>query len=132
MNKIIIASGPVIVEGKKTLLDISGKDNFWKFCGGRIKDGETLIQTAKRRAKEELGIDIEIINKEPFLMLVHRENEEETTDAILVHFLSKRIGKINPGPDIKKWEWIDLQQLPTDNKLGENIKPTLKHFGFID
>lgn len=131
MNKTIVASGPVIVEEGKTLLDISGKDNFWKFCGGIIKDGESLAQTAKRRAKEELGIDIEITNDKPFLMLVHREEPEGITDALLVHFLAKRIGDVNPGPDIKEWKWVDLQNLPPDNELGENIKPALKHFELI-
>ncbi|MCX6730208.1 MAG: hypothetical protein NT058_01790 [Candidatus Portnoybacteria bacterium] len=72
------------------------------------------------------------MNKEPFLMLVHREDGGEITDAILVHFLSKRIGEVNPGPDIKRWEWINLQQLPANKELGENIKPTLTHFGFVE
>lgn len=129
MNKIITASGPVIVEGGKALLDIRGKDDFWKFCGGKPREDESLAQAAKRRAKEELGIDIEIINNEPFLLLVHRETAEGITDAILVHFLAKRIGEVNPGPEVKKWDWLDAGNLPEN--IGENIKPALKHFGFI-
>jgi len=35
MPKIIIASGPVIVENNKVLLNQHGDTEFWKFCGGR-------------------------------------------------------------------------------------------------
>ena len=30
-------SGPVIVENNEVLLNKDKKDNFWKFCGGRIR-----------------------------------------------------------------------------------------------
>ena len=126
MHNIIIASGPVIVENKKVLLDISGEDDFWKFCGGKPKDNENLHETARRRSKEELGIDIEIIDNSPFLMHTIKED----SDIILVHWLSKRTGEINPGQDIKKWEWIPFDELKNLN-LAPNIIPTLKHFEFI-
>lgn len=126
MPKIIIASGPVIVENNKVLLDISGYDNFWKFCGGKAKDNENLIETAQRRSKEELGIDIEITNNTPFLL----HTTKEDFDVILVHWLAKRIGEISPGEDIREWKWIPLENLEKEN-LAPNIIPTLKHFGFL-
>jgi hypothetical protein len=52
MNKVIIASGPVIVKDGKVLLDISGDDKFWKFCGGQIRDDMNLKETVKFKAKE--------------------------------------------------------------------------------
>ena len=41
-SKIIIASGPVIVENNKVLLNISSGDTFWKFCGSKIRNNELL------------------------------------------------------------------------------------------
>ncbi|MBT4849793.1 NUDIX hydrolase [Candidatus Parcubacteria bacterium] len=126
MPKIIIASGPVIVENNKVLLDNHGDTDFWKFCGGRVNDlEENLIDTAKRKAKEELGIDIEIIDNTPFITYASKDN----MDIILVHFLAKRIGEIKPSADIREWNWHDLDNLP--DKLGPNIIPVLKHFDFI-
>lgn len=53
MTKIIIASGPVIVENGKVLLNKHGDTAFWKFCGGRVEDFETdLISNARREVKE--------------------------------------------------------------------------------
>lgn len=129
MSKIIIASGPVIVEGNKVLLDKDYKEDIWKFCGGKIREEENLIETAKRRSKEELGIEIEILNEKPFLLHTKKEALEESFDVILIHFLAKRIGDIIPGEDIRAWDWLDIDDLPKD--LAPNILPTLKHFGLI-
>ena len=131
MSKIIIASGPVIVEKKKALFDKSGEDNFWKFCGGHPKENENLMETAKRRAREELGIEIEIIDKEPFIFHTVKETSEGKVDVILVHYLAKRIGEIKPGAEIKEWKWLPLENLEKEN-LGSNIIPALVHFWFLD
>ena len=99
MSKIIIASGPVIVEDGKVLLNKHGDDNFWKFCGGRVEDFETdLIDNAKREVKEEMGIDIEILESTPFIMHVKKGDK----DIILVHYLARRIGDVESGTDIKE------------------------------
>ncbi|MFA4834376.1 MAG: NUDIX domain-containing protein [Patescibacteria group bacterium] len=129
MPKIIIASGPVIIENDKVLLDKHGDTPFWKFCGGRVENFETnLIDNAKRKVKEEMGIDIEILDQKPFITFTRKEKDGEKIDIILVHFLAKRSGEIKPGDGINKWDWLDINNLPED--LGPNILPALKHFGF--
>lgn len=130
MQKIIIASGPVIVENNKVLLNQHGDTTFWKFCGGKVENFETdLIENARREVKEEMGIEIEILNEKPFLLHTKKETPEGNIDVILVHFLAKRIGEITPGEDIRAWDWLDIENLPQD--LAPNILPALKHFGFI-
>jgi len=130
MIKIIIASGPVIVEDGKALLNKHGDTPFWKFCGGRVEDYETnLIDNAKREVKEEMGIDIEVIEEEPFFSFTRKGKEGEMIDIILVHFLAKRVGEVKPGKDIQEWKWLDINNLPED--LGPNIVPALKHFKFL-
>lgn len=131
MTKIIIASGPVIVEDGKVLLNQHGDTDFWKFCGGRVENfDQDLIEAAKREAKEEVGIDLEIINPEPFVMHVSKQTENGNIDVLLVHYLARRIGEIKPGADIREWRWIPIEELANE-KLGENIVPALKHFGFL-
>ena len=129
MAKIIIASGPVIVEDDKVLLNQHGDPSFWKFCGGRVEDFNTdLIENARREVKEEMGIDVEVLNEAPFIMHTVKKMPEGNVDVILVHYLAERVGEIKPGTDIREWNWFDLKNLP-DN-LGPNILPALKHFGF--
>jgi len=130
MKKIIVVSGPVIVEGDDVLLNQHGDTSFWKFCGGKVEDFETdLIENAKREVREEMGIEIEILDSTPFFLHTLKKTPEGNIDVILVHYLAKRIGEIKPGSDIRKWEWLDIKNLP-DN-LGPNITPALKHFKFL-
>jgi ADP-ribose pyrophosphatase YjhB (NUDIX family) len=130
MPKIIIASGPVIVEDEKVLLNQHGDTTFWKFCGGKVEDYETdLIENARREVKEEMGVEIEIIDENPFITFARKDTAKGKIDIMLVHFLAKRIGEINPGADIREWSWLPLDALPEN--LAPNIIPTLKHFGFI-
>lgn len=127
MPKIIIASGPVIVENGKVLLNKHGDDNFWKFCGGKVEDYNTnLADNARREVKEEMSIDIEVLNKKPYIMHITKETPDGNMDIILVHFLAKKIGEINPGADIREWDWFDINDLPED--IAPNIKPVLEHF----
>ena len=128
MNKIIIASGPVIIEDGKVLLDIQGEDTFWKFCGGKVQENESLQQTAIRRAKEELGIDAKI-NSEPFLLHTTKEKDGEIFDVMLAHFLANFSGKINPGDSVREYSWHDINNLPSN--LAPNILPVLKHFEIL-
>lgn len=130
MSKIIIASGPVIAEDGKVMLNQHGDTDFWKFCGGQIKDDESLMETATRRVKEEMGIDIEILDENPFIAYAKKKTPEGVMDVILVHYLAKRLGEIKPGTEIREWNWFDIKNLPQD--LAPNIIPALKHFRFIN
>lgn len=131
MKNIIIASGPVIVENNKVLLNQHGEDDFWKFCGGKIEEGEfNLKQAAKREVKEEMGLEVEILNNNPYFVYTEKEEDGEMLSVVLVHFLANRIGEIKPGKDIRKWEWLEIDSLEKEN-LAPNILPVLRHFGFI-
>ena len=135
MSKIILASGPVIVEEDKLLLVKEGSTDFWKFPGGKIEDcDKTLIAIAKRESIEELNIGIEILNPKPFILYINKETAQGPVDAILVHYHAKRLGKIKPGKDIREWAWIpilELDELAKQGKLMPNIISALKHFNFI-
>ena len=122
-KEIVIASGPVIIENNKVLLNKHGDDNFWKFCGGRVDDFNelSLEEHAKREVKEEMGIEIEIIRPMKPIMV-----EVDGKLVILIHWLANRIGEIKPGADIKEWQWFDIDNLPSD--CAPNIKPIIDEY----
>ncbi|OGH88726.1 MAG: hypothetical protein A3J93_01360 [Candidatus Magasanikbacteria bacterium RIFOXYC2_FULL_42_28] len=107
----IIASGPVIIENGKVLLDRenkNGKITDWFFPGGGVEDFDiSLEETCRREVREEMGIEIEIIRPLDTLL-----TKEDGHTAILVHYLAKRIGEIKPGADIADWAWHDIKNLP--------------------
>lgn len=116
--RITIASGPVIIERGRVLLDKHGHDKFWKFPGGRMKRGESAEQACRKRVKEELGITVEIIRPLKPMVLWHFDEV-----IVLLHYLSKRKGKIKKGKHVRKYAWLDIKKLPRD--IGPNIKPVL-------
>lgn len=79
---------------------------------------------------EEMEIEIEILNPEPFITYASKKTNGGETGVILIHFLARRVGKIKPGDDIQKWDWHDLNNLP--NNLAPSIKPVLKQFRFLE
>lgn len=131
MSGIIIAAGPVIVENGQVLLNKHGEDNFWKFCGGRVEPGETdAREAACREVKEEMGLEIKMLDEQPYLFYVEKMVDSRPTSVILIHFLAARSGEVLPGPDILEWRWVSLADLDGVD-LAPNIKPALQHFGFI-
>ena len=128
--KFIVASGPVIVEDGKVLLNRHGDDNFWKFTGGRVEsadfdaDSDALEEACHREAKEEMGFEIEIIRPLKTLMIPHPEKSD--TIIMLVHYLARRIGEIKIGADIKEYDWFDLNDLPQN--CAPNIGPIVEEY----
>jgi len=120
----LIAAGPVIIEDGKVLLnrEIKPSDGgeespFFMFPGGRVDDFSLpLEETARREAKEEVGVDIDII-KPLRTLIVERPGKDGL--AILVHYLANRIGDVVPGPDTLEWGWYDIDNLP------ENCAPNV-------
>ena len=131
MSKIIIVAGPVIVENNRVLLSQHGDDAFWKFCGGKAESDEVdLKAVARREIEEEMGLAIEILDQTPCFFYTEKEIGGIKTSVILVHFLARRLGDITPGPDIKQWGWLALDNLDKE-KLAPNIKPALQYFSFL-
>ncbi|MFA4830994.1 MAG: NUDIX hydrolase [Patescibacteria group bacterium] len=122
-NESFIASGPVIIEDNKVLLNREQKDNGatqWLFPGGEVEDFDKSLEDACRReVKEEMGIDVEIIKPLKPVML-----KKDGRVIILIHYLAKKIGEIKPGEDIVEWGWFDINNLP-DN-CAPNVVEIIK------
>lgn len=132
--KFIIASGPVIIENNKVLLNRHGEDEkakqYWKFVGGRVQDfevekeSESLEMACLREVKEEMGIDIEILMTIKPMLIKHPD--KPNTVVLLVHYLAKRKGEIKKGNDIEEWKWFDIDDLP--QHCAPNIEPVIKDY----
>ena len=126
-TKLTVASGPVIIEKNKVLLDKHGEDEFWKFPGGAHKDDHSFRKNAQEEARQELGLEIELVKEDPFIVTFERVSNGVLEYVILVHYLAKRINEeIKPRRDVREYAWHPIYDLPKD--CAPNIKPAIDYF----
>ena len=124
-GKYLIASGPVIIEKEKLLVNKDDKDDFYKLPGGRILEGESLEQACIRKSKEENNAEIEIIKPLHPMILWENPQTKEKMTIVLIHYLAKLKNKkyIKPIPPIKEVKWLDVEEIKQGKyKVSPNIK----------
>lgn len=129
-GKLIIASGPVIIESGKLLVNKDDKDEFYKLPGGTIEEGiEDLEEACYRETKEEINADIEILKPlNPMIIYKNPQTDEKMT-IILIHYLAKLKNpeEIKPMPPIKEVRWLDIEEIKNEvHHVAPNIKFLIK------
>ena len=124
--KYIIASGPVIIEDGKLLVNKDNKDDFYKLPGGTIEeDVEDLEIACLRETKEEINGEVEIIKPLHPMILWKNPQTSEKMCIVLIHYLAKlkNPNEIKPIEPIKELKWLDI----TEIKSGTyNVAPNIK------
>lgn len=119
----IIASGPVIIEDGKVLLNREKKEygeTLWFFPGGKMEEtDENFEATCIREVKEEMGLEIEILR--PLKPMIMARPDKPNEMAIIIHFLARRLGEIRPAENIVEWNWFPIQELPKNCAPNVNI-----------
>lgn len=125
-GKVIVASGPVIVENGRLMVNKDDKDDFYKLPGGTIEEGiEDLEEACHREVKEENNAKIEIIKPLHPMIIWKNPQTKERTAIILIHYLSKLLNKneIRAIPPIKEIKWLLIDEI----KEGKhNVAPNIK------
>ncbi|MBI5148579.1 NUDIX hydrolase [Candidatus Pacearchaeota archaeon] len=128
--KTTIASGPVIIEKGKLLMNKDNKDDFYKLPGGTIeKNIEDLERACHRETKEEINAEIEIIKPlHPMIIWKNPQTKKKMCIA-LIHYLAKLKNKkeIKPIFPIKEIKWIPIKEIKQGKyKVAPNIKFLIK------
>lgn len=93
-------------------------DGMYGLPGGHLEANETISEAARREAKEEAGVDIDM-HKLTFVHLMHRK-EPGNFEYVDVFFVSKhwegeaQLGEVDLADDT---QWCKVENLP------ENIIP---------
>ena len=124
-GKLIVASGPVIIEDNKLLVVKDSKDPFYKLPGGTVKEGESLEDGCTRRASEEINAKIKIVKPLMPHILYENPRTKEKMTIVLINYLSKLQNKkeIKPIPPTQDIKWIDIEEI---KKGGGNVSPNVK------
>jgi len=111
--KFIVASGPVIIENGKLLVNKDDKDDFYKIPGGTVEQGDGLEDACMREVKEEINANIKIIKPlNPMVIYRNPQTKEEMT-IVLIHYLAELLNKeeIKLIEPIKEVKWLDIQEI---------------------
>ena len=112
--KYIIASGPVIIERGKLLVNKDDKDDFYKLPGGTIEEGiESLEEACHRETKEENNGLIKIIKPLSPMILWKNPQSGEKMCIVLIHYEAKLLNKkdIKPIPPIQEVVWLSISEI---------------------
>lgn len=123
--KEVESIGIVILSGNKTLLVRNGNKSehiagVYGTAAGRIEEGESLLEAAKRELEEETGL---IANERDILELpkkyvadIKRKNGEMVRFHHTVFLCIRYSGKLKASDETVP-EWVDVDQVSTLNLL---------------
>lgn len=103
---------------------IKPKFGYWDLPGGFLEEGEHPEDCLKREMKEELGVNVKIIN----LLGIYTDKYylKHFLSTLNFYYLSKIIkGKIKPADDISEARWFARNKLPK-NLAFKNNKQALQ------
>lgn len=132
--RYLISSGGVIVSKSRVLL--IKKERTWVFPKGKVKEGESLIDTAKREIREEVGIDV----PEPVLELGTTNynyyiNGERTKKTVHYFLFFTETDKVNLEKGFIGYGWFYFDEAKNyitfrnDKKILKNTIRALKRKG---
>ena len=134
-GKFIIASGPVIIEEGKLLVNKDDKDDFYKLPGGSVQPGtEDLEEACHRETLEENNAQIEIIKPLHPMMLWKNPQTGEKMAILLIHYLAKlkNPDEIKPIPPIKEVKWLSIEEIKKVKGIGTALFDKIKDYITVD
>ena len=104
----IIHQHPKILLGMKKRGHGEGK---WNGFGGKVEQGETIEEAARREMKEESGVEIKEMNKLGILEFVYQDG----SGNMEVHIFYVKEFKGSPAESEEmKPRWFDINEIPYD------------------
>lgn len=108
----VAAAAAVLVEDGRILLARRASHHFrgrWYIPAGFVEADETVEAAVVREAKEETGLDVEILQ----LLTAHSGFEVPGRPVVGIYYLVRPIGgRLQPGSDVDRVEYYPIDQVP--------------------
>lgn len=96
----------------KVLIVYEKNRNFWGFPKGHIEEGETEVQTALREVKEEVGIDVKVLD-EKYRYAINYIIEDKQIDKTSIFYIAETIEDdvniTNQEAEIEDSKWVTIE-----------------------
>jgi len=117
MHPIVGVGAVILQEGKIILVKRRaepGKDR-WSIPGGTVHLGEKVRDATMREAKEESGLDVEIVDERPmdvFDSIITDERGRTKYHFTLIEFLARpKGGTLKAAEDASEARWVPLEEV---------------------
>jgi 8-oxo-dGTP diphosphatase len=124
----VVGVGVVIVDGGRLVLVRRGAEpalGKWSFPGGAVELGEAVRDAAVREAKEECGLEVELVEDRPmdaYGILTMDESGRLRYHYVLLQFLAQpKEGALKPTSDVTDARWVPLEEVENYD-LTESVR----------
>lgn len=96
----------------KVLIVYEKGRNFWGFPKGHIEEGETETQTALREVKEEVGIDVKILDEKyryETNYIIEDKQVDKTSIFYIAETLDDNYDTTNQEAEIAESKWVSIE-----------------------
>ncbi len=109
---------------------IVGAEQWANTCCGNVRPGESYEECARRRLKEELGIQNVALQQRDKFLYQTPCNEEFSENEIDVVFVGEYVGDVQPNADeVSAFRWMDvnalIKEVANDNGVQKKFVPWL-------
>ncbi len=115
MENFRIAVKACVINDKGEMLLIKRRSNdphspgVWEIPGGRLDVGENPFFGLQREIKEEVGLDIEVLNP----LMIHHFTRDDEQKITMITFLCKAISsEVVLSEEHTNYEWRTLSEAP--------------------
>ncbi len=91
----------------------------WNGAGGKVNKEEEVEDATKRETKEEIGVDVEELEKVAKLSF-YFPHKEEWNQVVHVYFAERWSGDIKESEEMKP-AWFSAEELPFDKMWPDDV-----------
>jgi 8-oxo-dGTP diphosphatase len=132
-DRPMVGVGVLIREGDRYLIVKRAAEpdaGLWSIPGGLVEIGEKAADATAREAKEETGLDVEIVDILGVVDKVVRDEEDRIKfHFVIVDYLAKpKGGSLRAASDALEARWVKAEELP-DYELSPTLVELLRRVG---
>ncbi|MFP3278348.1 MAG: 8-oxo-dGTP diphosphatase [Candidatus Micrarchaeota archaeon] len=112
-----------IIKGNEILLAMKKRGfgaGLWNGYGGKLKDGESIYDAAKREVKEEIDIDVKSMKKVGVLDFYFEGDKPDWNQQVHVFLIQEYNGEPKESEEMLP-KWFKINEIPYD-KMWEDDK----------
>ena len=124
------AAGGLLHDGRGRVLLLrhvpsKGWGDVWLTAGGKLEEGETVLEGFEREVREEVGARV----RDPVLTRILQQNLTDGTrvrHGYFAQFVASIEGEVRAGPDVLEVRWF--HELPQDMAFREDYVEDFRRF----